>query len=265
MYMSDIVATAREMDIPWDNFPLDQWTSLNIYWEYGMSYPMGMYFSVGGEGMGDQQDPEDACTDDGGGSDAAHMAAFCMKLWSVGNAVMFMNPSRCSMMLFAVHPRFDKGTHWEQELPVSCSKNRGTSHESCWMDGGDDWAPRMELVHEFSLLTHIEKYDNDMCTHSDSNATGDDLGFGMKGNRFWGGLMDGCSSVTDMQNKLFSLTGFGPYPYPRRASVLLFIEPCEDLEESDNSNRRLGVVVAHRFQVCTVSLDGFLVCMSFTS
>lgn len=258
MYMSDIVATEREMDIPWQNFPLDQWTSLNIYWEYGMSYPMGIYFRVGEAGMGNEAEQDLGALDtEDGGSDAAHMAAFCAKLKMVGNAVMFMNPSRCSMMLFAVHPRFDDGAHWRQELPVSCSKNATTSYEQCDMDGGEGWSPRIELVHEFSLLTHLEKFENDMCARGscqDSSENEEDCR-----SRFWGGLVDGCSSVTDMQNKLFSLTGFGPLQLPRRASVLLFIEPCEELDHADVSNRRLGVIVAHRFQVCTIVCQSLVV------
>lgn len=42
--------------------------------------------------------------------------------------------------------------------------------------------------------------------------------------------------------------GYGPLPYPRRASVLLFISPSEESDDDDTC-KRLGVIVAHRYGV----------------
>jgi hypothetical protein len=44
MYMSEIIMMSEDMDMAWHNFPLEQCPSLNIYWEYGVFYPMSRYF-----------------------------------------------------------------------------------------------------------------------------------------------------------------------------------------------------------------------------
>jgi hypothetical protein len=45
MYMSEIIMMAEDMSMDWHRFPLEQCPSLNIYWEYGVFYPMSRYFS----------------------------------------------------------------------------------------------------------------------------------------------------------------------------------------------------------------------------
>jgi hypothetical protein len=44
MYMSEIIMMSEDMGMAWHNFPLEQCPSLNIYWEYGVFYPMSRYF-----------------------------------------------------------------------------------------------------------------------------------------------------------------------------------------------------------------------------
>lgn len=250
MYMSDIIAKAIEMDIPWNEFPLDQCSSRSIYWEYGVSFPMSKFFAVGGDaesaaasrqaaaaGEDSMEEQEGGNNLDPDDSDAAHLAEFCRRLAMYGNGVLFMNPTRHSMMLFVVDPRFsdDPLSTWTQCLPVPCRSSLDSESESvCTMDGGPCWKPKLQLVHEFSLLPQLEPF---------SLEDGDDEDM-MQENRFWGGQTPACSSVSDMQEKLFRLTGFGPYPYPRRAGVLLHISPCEDGDD-DVSKKRLGCIVSH--------------------
>jgi hypothetical protein len=44
MYMSEIIMMSEDMGMAWHRFPLEQCPSLNIYWEYGVFYPMSRYF-----------------------------------------------------------------------------------------------------------------------------------------------------------------------------------------------------------------------------
>jgi hypothetical protein len=149
---------------------------------------------------------------------------------------MYMNPSRHSMMLYIVNPRFAEGGEdcmWTQR-----DKKRG----SVLMDGGPAWKPSIVLAHEFSLLPHLDPVAPDRQGAEDCFFAQD--GFQGEGNPLLGGVTTSCSSVSDMQNRLFKL-GFGPIPNFRRAGVLLHISPNE-LDDDDRSSYMLGCIVAHR-------------------
>ena len=151
-------------------------------------------------------------------------------------------------MFFVVETRFSdsQDSEWSQNLPVPCSHDLETSYEICTMDGGPGWKPRLRLVHEFSLLPHLDPFP----VHGDDGSSGNCDGDGdeVDSNRFWRGQTLACSSVSDMQDKLFRLTGFGPYPYPRRAGVLLYMSPSET-NDDDPAQYRLGCVVSHMYGV----------------
>jgi hypothetical protein len=68
-----------------------------------------------------------------------------------------------------------------------------------------------------------------------------------KSSTLWGGVTAGCTSVLDMQNKMFQL-GFGPCPYYRRSGVLVYLSPNEDYDD-DPREYRLGCIVAHRHMI----------------
>jgi hypothetical protein len=60
MYMSEIIMMSEDMDMKWYNFPLEQCPSLNIYWEYGVFYPMSRYFHPVISAPESSDDAEDA-------------------------------------------------------------------------------------------------------------------------------------------------------------------------------------------------------------
>lgn len=152
-----------------------------------MCYPMYPYATV-----------DDACQVDVAASseDQQQREEFLRRLVRAETAVMYMDPERSSMSLYAL------------------------------VDG-----ERSELVHEFSLLPHLLVPTS---PSGDSNSNG-----GM-----WGGVTPKCTSVTDMQNRLFRLTGYGPLPLYRRAGVLVNMSPGEE-DDDDPGSRRLGCIVAH--------------------
>ena len=344
-----IMLLKQDMDIPWHTFPLDTCPHVNVLWEYGVAFPMSMYFSVGepdpmpsplhkneaqqpahdgytpadglendggakdtgqskegASGMdekglvtedGDVVDPipdEDAkvasqinegdaemeaekgsqdldggadagSQAEGGDEDEAQLAEFCRRLRGFGTAALYMNPTRHSMMLFAVDPHFDaRGCegYWHQQLPDPKRYGENEDWESCQMDGGPQWQPRVELVHEFTMLPQLDRMDAS-CMPSDGpcrkKRRGDDAGNAVPGNisvnKFWGGVSTGCSSVSDMQNRMVKLTGYGPLPYPRRAGVVFWGTTSEE-DDGDTSKYRLGVIVAHRYGVHGCKHDG---------
>lgn len=173
-YMSEIIMAAEDMGMPWQSFPVHRSSTLNILWEYDVCYPMYPYVT---QGIGPDQDEQ-------------QRNELVARLVRVETAVMYMDPERSSMALYAL-------------VDQKC-----------------------ELVHEFSLLPHL------------SSSSGHDAG------GIWGGLTSKCTSVTDMQNRLFRLTGYGPLPLYRRAGVLVNISP-NDEDDDDPAARKLGCIVAH--------------------
>jgi hypothetical protein len=150
---------------------------------------------------------------------------------------MYMNPSRHSMMLYVINPRFGEGG--EDCMWTHRSHERG----ALLMDGGPGWKPSIQLAHEFTLLPHLERMvpsvQEDSCKNS--SIFSEEC---LADNPLLGGVTTSCSSVSDMQNRLFKL-GFGPIPNFRRAGVLLHISPTE-FDDDDASSYMLGCIVAHR-------------------
>ncbi len=118
------------------------------------------------------------------------------------HAILYLNPERHSMMLYVLDPRLGEGgreSFWESTNPL-------LSNKAVLMDGGPAWKPEIKLAHEFSLLPHIERYapNQDVVGSSISSSSS-----------VWGNVTRACSSISDMQNRLFRL-GFGPMPNFRR-------------------------------------------------
>jgi hypothetical protein len=129
------------------------------------------------------------------------------------------------MMLYVLDPLLGEGgsdCFWESTNPL-------LNNKAVFMDGGPSWKPEIKLAHEFSLLPHIERY----VPNQDST-----------GSSVWGDVTRACSSISDMQNRLFKL-GFGPMPNFRRSGVLLNISPSEEDNDDDPSTYMLGCIVCH--------------------
>ena len=218
MYMSEIIMASEDMGIKWNEFPVDHRPSLNIFWEYDVFYPMSLY-----------KKPTELRFED----DEWLMEKFANSLQrsSCSDAVMYMNPSRHSMMLYVIKPNFgEEDSMWKADDVL--------------MDGGPGWTPVIELAHEFSLLPHL-----DPVAPIDSAFEEE-----VSGNSLWGKVTT-CSSVLDMQNRLFKL-GFGPLPNFRRAGVLVHMSPNE-FDDDYKVTYMLGCIVAHRcvFFVCIVVMQ----------
>lgn len=229
MYMSDIIMAAEDMAIKWSDFPLDQLRTISINWEYGVCYPMSRFFSVSLDKK--RSAGRDVNNDEDDEYDTAYKE-FLRELASFGEAVVYLNPDRHSMMLFVTDGRFAQDECSMQWIRV------GNLCESALADGGTGWAPRVELAHEFTLLPNLAPFESD-----DNNDEMTDATSSMQ--KLWGGVTLGCTSVQDMQNRMFKL-GFGPIPYFRRAGVLVNMSPSES-DDDDPERRRLGVVVSHCF------------------
>jgi hypothetical protein len=163
------------------------------------------------------------------------------------------------MMLYVVDPLFDHGG------ADSCWL--GTNHlqgdKQVLMNGGPAWRPDIKLAHEFSLLPHIDPISSyaiptDHRARKTRNSRGTHISEGVRPEssqpsapeedvRLLGQVTPACSSVSDMQNRMFKL-GFGPMPNFRRAGVLLNIAPNKD-DDDDASSYMLGCIVAHRHGV----------------
>ena len=266
MYMSEIFFISDDLGVKWFEFPLDHHPTLSIFWEYGECYPFTRYFDV--------KPPED-----NGDNSNGELTRFVGELSECHDAVMYFNPARHSMMLFVVDTSFGEGG--AGSMQQLCTGSSFAAATAVLADGGPAWHPRVRLAHEFSLLPGLQRCgrsdgaeptmmhsqrveralqkmpvadrdfffsdedDEDGATnfmhntsfvpnsHDDNNQAG----------TMWGGVTGGCSSVQDMQCKLFAL-GFGPVPYFRRPGVMLLISPDES---DDDSPERylLGIVVAH--------------------
>lgn len=219
MYMSDIIMTAEDMGIKWTEFPLNQLRTLSINWEYGVCYPLSRFFCVSpNENSNENDDDYDAVYKD-----------FLRTLAQFGEAVVYLNPDRHSMMLFVTDGRFGEDDSSMQTIRIGCESLVAQA------DGGVGWAPRVELAHEFTLLPNLAPFEDGNEGSDDEEET--------PVLKLWGGITLGCSSIQDMQNRMFKL-GFGPIPYFRRAGVLVNMSPNES-EDDDPECFRLGVVVSH--------------------
>jgi hypothetical protein len=249
MYMSEIIMMSEDMGMKWHMFPLDKCPSLNIHWEYGVCYPLGTYFNISpDDSMVDEDDEEEAMQRD-----------FKRKLSRYAEGMLYMNPDRHSMMFYVVDPLFDGDDADNDEdaglVPYRMRTLQG--NECTKLDGGGPtWKPRIHLAHEFSLLPFIEPFST-RCKNGTrgkpqhpkgglNNASSQaeaPAGQDSKISSIWGGVTAACSSVLDMQNRLFKL-GFGPHPFFRRAGVLLNISPNQD-DDDEPSKYMLGCIVAH--------------------
>jgi hypothetical protein len=277
-YMSCILDQAFDMDIQFTDFPIDQSRALTVHWEYGVSFPMHRYFDCL---HFDPKRNGDASGKDGraspfqdGGSDSSSMSneyAFLKKLSGFFIAALYLNPSRHSMMLYVVDPSFDgdgsqSGAHDSMYQSIF-SHSLGKDKQA---DGGPGWNPRVQLAHEFTLLPSLQPLPSsaagsgkNLSGHKrrsasrsnggagrfrdeddeDDNDDDESISSAKHGRRLWGGVTCGCSSVQDMQNRIFQM-GFGPIPYFRRAGVLVHISASES-EEGDDDAKMLGCIVAH--------------------
>ncbi len=295
MYMSDIIMMAEDLAITWYRFPLDQVRAphthtpqlviivvsvpdislstlqvivvsvpdiclstlqvivvsvpdislstlqvptLSINWEYGVCYPVSRFFDIDpdqNKGLGDEDDDDDD-------EYVLLYKAFLGRMKPYCEGVVYLNPDRRSMMLFLSTGRFGEGE-------AECMQNIRVGNDLfVRADGGPEWSPQVELVHEFTLLPNLEPFDAHLEGQGDNNQNIELL---------WGGVTLGCSSVQDMQNRLFKL-GFGPMPYFRRAGVLLLISP-DELYDDDTGQQRLGCVVSHCYGLrgcCRNNPDG---------
>ena len=192
----------------------------------------------------DDDDEEDAAWRSLHGKDRQQLL-FQRRLNEFHNAAVYWNEERHSMMLFVVDACFGEEAATEtmdggereapRTKPIALDRVR-LQGRTVLVDGGLNWQPRVELAHEFSLLPHIDRFDA-------SGGPGNECEDG-ESQQLWGGVTKGCSSVADMQNRLFQL-GFGPYPYFRRSGVLVYMSPSE-LNDDDTEEYMLGCIVAHR-------------------
>ena len=231
MYMSGIVMISQDMDIPWYQLPLDKCPSLEIFWEYDVFYPLSRYFyplrsedPLSGQPANEGED----CADEAAAlnDDEIQEMAFLRSLSMYGEGVLYLNPERHSMMLYMVDPQFDRDVE-------GCMRKSAFLPEAGWMDGGPEWVPQIKLAQEFSLLPHISPYESKRAAPAVAGAPPQ-----------WGGVTPACSSISDMQNRLFRL-GFGQMPLFRRAGVLVNLSPSE-FDDDEPSTYRLGCIVAHR-------------------
>ena len=265
MYMSEIFFISNDLGMKWFEFPLDHHPTLNIFWEYGECYPFTRYFDV--------RPPEDTSN--------RELTNFLRELSECHDAVMYFNPARHSMMLFVVDTSFGEGgADSMQQLCVGSSASTvladggpawhpriRLAHEfsllpaglqRCKESGGNEptmmHSQRVERAlrkmavadRDFFFFVDDEDYEEGTSNFMHSTSFVQPLSTQMEGEdagSMWGGVTGGCTSVQDMQCKLFAL-GFGPLPYFRRPGVVLLISPDES--EDDSPERyMLGVVVAH--------------------
>jgi hypothetical protein len=187
------------------------------------------------------------------------VASLFLRARRYSDAVLYLNPDRHSMMLYVVDPCFDKGG----DDCIWRSTNHLMNNKEVVMNGGPAWKAQVRLAHEFSLLPHIEPISSlspprgghhaggatRQRTHvasgaSEAAAAAAASASDRTSEHILGRVTPACSSVSDMQNRLFRL-GFGPMPNFRRAGVLLNISPNED-DDDDASSYMLGCIVAHR-------------------
>jgi hypothetical protein len=273
-YMSNLIATADHMGVRWNMFPVHCCQTLAVHWEYGMCYPMTRYVHppIARPGSSDENGGDMHSMNSDDGCFFAHAADVMERLRSFVHAVLYLHPGRHSMMLFAVDPMLGESGEGQRQKQERVAGGRC---ETICMDGGDAWSPRIELVQEFSLLPildHVACGDaagmlgrapmmHGIRVEKGSGGALEAWGAAIEGGRDgensasgWGGLTLGCTSVQDMQNRIFKL-GFGPTPYFRRPGVLLYISPEEE-DDDDASTYKLGCIVPHRFGVhgcCTPS------------
>lgn len=154
MYMSEILMMAEDLGMKWFEFPLDSCPTLTIHWEYGVCYPLTRYFEVPpGTAAGSRGDaatgsiPEEEEEEE----DDKQEQLFLEELSGYSEAVLYFNPVRHSMMLFAVSPCFgENGRRSMKEIVVGDGKKKQLA------DGGRAWIPHIELAHEFSLLPGLK-------------------------------------------------------------------------------------------------------------
>jgi hypothetical protein len=83
MYMSEIIMMAEDINADWYRLPLNQLPALNIFWEYGVCYPLVRYFMPNLP----KEDP---------------MHEVAENFATSHHAVVFLHPTRFSMMLWIV-------------------------------------------------------------------------------------------------------------------------------------------------------------------
>ena len=228
MYMSSIIMWAEYLGIKWDEFPVDQVPTLGIHWEYGVYYPVSRFFDfdLDRRKERDEREGEEAEEEEDNEYDLVYKE-FLRSLRPFAEGVVYLNPDRRSMMLFLSSGNFgDNGADSMQTIQIG-------SELFVSADGGPTWSPHIQLIHEFTLLPDLEPFG--VCAEAS--------GAGYNKNTLMGGVTLNCSSMQDMQNRLFKL-GFGPMPYLRRPGVLVHISPDEG-DDDDPSKYRLGCIVSH--------------------
>lgn len=154
MYMSSIIMMAEDMSMRWWGFPLDQWPTLEIHWEYGVCYPLTRYFDVV-EPLAKMMDLDDD-ENDQDRENEKRFDEFLGKLKDYNDALLYVNPMRHSLMLFVVESKLGEGgPGCMQRVRVG-----GESDETLLADGGDDWHPVIELAHEFSLIPALQPVED---------------------------------------------------------------------------------------------------------
>lgn len=147
MYMSEIIMMAEDIGmtneetgiLEWYKMPLQEISStLNIFWEWGVSYPMARYFEPGESQHGT----------DGGEEDTGHTKHLTF-------AIMYMDPNRFSMMIWAPSAAVE-GLPWDDESIVNSTEMVLflVYDCTCHMCETDTFCIQ-ELFHEFSLLPQL--------------------------------------------------------------------------------------------------------------
>lgn len=207
------------------------------------------------------------CEEDGQSDLTRMFEEFLARLGAYEDALLYFNPERHSMMLFAVEHRFPQPSGESNSPPARLQgelqfEELRDGEGPVPMDGGAGWKPGIELVHEYCMLPRMQRpnprdylhrpihtasgrvYRGTNCKgyalgEEDENAAAEACG----GGDIWGGVTSGCGTVQSMQNYIFAL-GFGPLPFFRRPGVIVFMSP-DEAHEGDASTYLMGCIVSH--------------------
>ena len=213
MFMSEILMMTEDVGLDsFGSLPLNMLPNLNIFWEYGVCYPLIRYGSTdctssqeesssscSGSSSSDEDEEEEDEEDEDEQEDVMRIAAAMAQ--DVHSAFLFLHPTRFSMVLWTL-----KNHDYDEEV----------------LD--ETYHADIEYFHELSLLESLPPYPG---VTPETTSEEEEEQFWLQRTTVQ------CSDMQHMQSLLFKI-GLGPMPLFRRPGVLLAL------------TSGLGIIVAHK-------------------